>query len=101
MIKEAIKGDDDTCTVSLSFKEMIPLALATSIDALAIGVSLSFLSEPIAPAAATIGITTFIFSAVGLYIGNAFGCRYKSKAEFLGGAVLMIIGLKILIEHTL
>ena len=79
----------------------VPLAVATSIDALAIGVSLSFLGEAIVPAATTIGITTFIFSAAGLYIGNAFGCRYKSKAEFLGGAVLMIIGLKILIEHLL
>lgn len=101
MIHESLSKSCEKSDADFSPRAMFPLAIATSIDALAIGVSLSFLSEPIAPAAATIGITTFIFSAIGLYIGNAFGCRYKSKAEFLGGAVLMIIGLKILIEHTL
>ena len=80
---------------------MLPLAVATSIDALAVGVSLAFLKEPIFTSAAAIGITTALLSAVGLYIGNIFGCKYKSKAEFMGGAVLILIGIKILVEHTL
>lgn len=101
MIRESLSKECDKSDADFSARAMFPLAVATSIDALAIGVSLSFLGEAIVPAATTIGITTFIFSAAGLYIGNAFGCRYKSKAEFLGGAVLMIIGLKILIEHLL
>ena len=101
MIHESLSKECDKSDADFSARAMFPLAVATSIDALAIGVSLSFLGEAIVPAATTIGITTFIFSAAGLYIGNAFGCRYKSKAEFLGGAVLMIISLKILIEHLL
>lgn len=101
MIRESLDKSCEKSDADFSARAMFPLAVATSIDALAIGVSLSFLGEAIVPAATTIGITTFIFSAAGLYIGNAFGCRYKSKAEFLGGAVLMIIGLKILIEHLL
>ncbi len=101
MIHESLSKSCEKSDADFSPRAMSLLAVATSIDALAIGISLSFLNEPILPAATTIGITTFIFSAVGIYIGNIFGCRYKSKAEFLGGAVLMIIGLKILIEHTL
>ena len=90
------RGSDD-----FSPKAMLPLAVATSIDALAVGVSLAFLKEPIFASAAAIGITTALLSAVGLYIGNIFGCKYKSKAEFMGGAVLILIGIKILVEHTL
>jgi putative Mn2+ efflux pump MntP len=80
---------------------MFMLAIATSIDALAIGVSFAFLQIDILPAASIIGITTFILSMIGLRIGNIFGCRYKSKAEFVGGVVLIIIGIKILVEHLL
>ena len=101
MIHESLSKECEKSDADLSPRAMFPLAVATSIDALAVGISLAFLGEPILPAATTIGITTLIFSAAGLYIGNAFGCRYKSKAEFLGGAVLMLIGIKILIEHTL
>lgn len=93
--KEEEKQDDD-----FSPKVMLMLAIATSIDALAIGVSLAFLSVEILPAIAVIGVTTFAFSVSGLKIGNVFGLKYKSKAEFVGGLVLFIIGLKILIEHT-
>ena len=80
---------------------MLLLSIATSIDALAVGVSLAFLGVPIWGAAAVIGLTTFIFSAAGVRVGNIFGCRYKSKAELAGGVVLVLMGLKILVEHTL
>ena len=79
---------------------MLPMAVATSIDALAVGVSFAFLGVDIWGAAATIGVTTFLFSAVGVKIGNIFGARYKSKAEVAGGIILILIGLKILLEHT-
>lgn len=101
MIHESLSKDCERSNSDFSAKQMFPLAIATSIDALAVGVSLAFLKEPIFAAATTIGITTAMLSAVGLYIGHAFGCRYKSKAEFMGGAVLILIGIKILVEHTL
>ena len=78
---------------------MIPLAVATSIDALAVGISFAFLGVDIVTAALLIGMTTFILSAAGVLVGNAFGAKYKSKAEFAGGVVLILIGLKILLEH--
>ena len=80
---------------------MFPLAIATSIDALAIGVSFAFLGVNIWYAIALIGVTTGLFSAAGVYIGKFFGMRYKSKAEFTGGFILIAMGLKILLEHTL
>ena len=80
---------------------MLAMALATSIDALAIGVSFAFLKVNIWPAILFIGLTTAVFSAAGVYIGNVFGSRYKSKAEFAGGFILISMGLKILLEHTL
>ena len=101
MIHESLSKGCERSNSDFSAKQMFPLAVATSIDALAVGVSLAFLKEPIFAAATTIGITTAMLSAVGLYIGQAFGCRYKSKAEFMGGAVLILIGIKILVEHTL
>lgn len=101
MVRESLDKSCEKSDADFSARSMFPLAIATSIDALAVGVSLAFLGEKIIPAASTIGVTTFAFSAAGLYIGNAFGCRYKSKAEFLGGAVLMVLGLKIVLEHTL
>jgi len=78
---------------------MIPLAFATSIDALAVGVSFAFLRVSIIPAVLFIGVTTFTLSLAGVKIGNVFGLRFKSKAEFAGGVILVLIGIKILIEH--
>ena len=77
------------------------MAVATSIDALAVGVSFAFLKVNIWTAILVIGLTTAAFSGVGLKLGNVFGCRYKSKAELAGGIILVLIGLKILIEHLL
>ena len=101
MIHESLSKSCEKSSADFSAKAMFPLAVATSIDALAVGISLAFLNENIVTSAVTIGITTLILSAIGIYIGNAFGCRYKSKAEFLGGAVLILIGIKILVEHTI
>lgn len=101
MIYESLSKKCDKNDGDFSAKSMFPLAIATSIDALAVGVSFAFLKVDIVPAAFTIGVTTLIFSAVGLYIGNIFGCKYKSKAEFIGGVVLVLMGVKILLEHTI
>ena len=84
---------------SFKMSAMLPLAVATSIDALAIGVTFAFLKVNIAVSACFIGIITFILSAAGVKIGNVFGCKYKSKAELLGGVVLLLMGIKILLEH--
>lgn len=78
---------------------MVMLAIATSIDALAVGVTFAFLQVDIIPAVSFIGIVTFVLSAVGVKIGNVFGTKYKSKAEAAGGIILILIGLKILFEH--
>ena len=93
MIREAF-GEEEQLDDSFSVKTM----LATSIDALTVGVSFACIDVDIVPAIAIIGTTTFILSAVGIKIGNVFGAKYKSKAEFLGGAVLILLGLKILLE---
>ena len=90
----------DTEEVSLKPVKMFPLAIATSIDALAVGVSFAFLQVRILPAVSFIGITTFVLSMTGVKIGNVFGAKFKSKAEFAGGVILVLIGLKILLEHT-
>lgn len=89
-----------TKEVSLKPSEMLPLALATSIDALAVGVSFAFLQVEILPAVLSIGGITLILSMVGVKIGNIFGARFKSKAELAGGILLVLMGLKILLEHT-
>ena len=101
MIKESF--DNDTCELSpdFSFKTMLVLAIATSIDALAVGVSFAFLKVNVWVAILIIGLTTAAFSSAGLVIGNLFGCRYKSKAELAGGIILVLIGLKILVEHLI
>lgn len=101
MIKESL-GKEECCGVNpdFSFRTMLPMAVATSIDALAIGVSFAFLKVNIWSAVAVIGVTTALFSGAGVYIGNIFGNRYKSKAEFAGGFILIAMGLKILLEHT-
>ena len=83
---------------SLKPAQMLPLALATSIDALAVGVSLSFLQVNIIPAVCLIGMVTFVLSAAGVKIGSVFGASFKSKAELAGGTVLILIGIKILLE---
>ena len=101
MIRESLDDECEKSVNNFSAKHMLPLAVATSIDALAIGISFAFLKQSIALPSTIIGITTAIISIAGLYIGKAFGCKYRSKAEFLGGAVLIIIGIKILVEHTL
>lgn len=85
---------------SFSAKAMFPLAIADSIDALAVGVSFAFLKVRIIPAVLMIGVTTFFFSVAGVKIGNAFGARYKSKAELVGGIILILMGVTILLEHT-
>ena len=103
MIIEALKPDSGEEGIEkdapLNIREMFTLAVATSIDALAVGISFAFLNYPIASAAAIIGITTFVISIIGVYIGNFFGTRYKKKAEIVGGIILILIGLKILLEH--
>lgn len=98
MIKESFDKPDELDD-SFSVRAMIPLAIATSIDALAIGVTFACLKVEILSAVTLIGITTFVLSAIGVKIGNVFGCKFKSKAEFIGGAVLILMGLKILLEH--
>lgn len=100
MLREALsKGEEEELNTSFGPKSMIPLAVATSIDALAVGVTFAFLQVRIIPAVSMIGITTFLFSLVGVKIGNIFGLKYKTKAEFAGGVILILIGLKILLEH--
>ena len=100
MIREALSGgDDDDGDASLAPRVMVLLALATSIDALAVGVGFAFLSVNIAAAAGFIGAVTFALSAAGVKIGSVFGARYKSRAEITGGAILIIMGTKILVEH--
>ena len=101
MIREAVKNEEENLNDSFSPKTMLPLAVATSIDALAVGVTFAFLDVAIIPAVSIIGVTTFIFSAAGVKIGNVFGAKYKSKAELVGGIVLVAMGIKILIEHLL
>lgn len=98
MVKESF-GKPDELNSSFSPRAMLPLAVATSIDALAVGVTFACLKVDILPAVGLIGVTTFLFSAVGVKIGNVFGVRFKSKAELIGGAVLILMGLKILLEH--
>lgn len=101
MIREALNGDEEEMDDSFSFKTMIPLAIATSIDALAIGVTFAFLQVNIIPAVLIIGVITFGFSAMGIKIGNTFGAKYKSKAELAGGIILIMLGIKILVEHLM
>ena len=98
MIREA-RGDAEEVDASFGAKSMFPLAIATSIDALAVGVTLAFLQVNILASVSLIGATTFVLSIIGLTVGNLFGAKYKSRAEILGGIVLMVMGLKILAEH--
>ena len=99
MIHEALDNDEEEADASLDVKTMFLLAVATSIDALAIGITFAFLKVNIIPAVCIIGIVTFIISFAGVKIGNVFGARYKNKAEIVGGVILILLGLKILLEH--
>lgn len=100
MIKEAFSKEDNNENSSFAFKTMLVLAIATSIDALAVGVTYALLPDiNIVAAVVFIGITTFILSAIGLKVGNIFGLKYKSKAEIAGGVILILMGIKILLEH--
>lgn len=100
MIREALGKDEEECNDSFGIKAMLPMAIATSIDALAIGVTFGFMPDVnIVPAVSFIAVITFTLSAVGVKIGNVFGAKYKSKAEFVGGAILILMGIKILLEH--
>ncbi len=98
MIMEAF-GEDENIAPDFGLKTMLILAVATSIDALAVGVSFAFLKVNIIYAASIIGVTTYLFSAIGIKIGNIFGSKYKSKAEIAGGLILICIGIKVLLEH--
>lgn len=101
MIKESFSlNEAASCKVpSLKPKEMLPLAVATSIDALAVGVSLAFLKVSILPAVMLIGATTLILSMIGVGIGSVFGAKFKSKAELVGGILLILMGIRIVFDH--
>ncbi|MEI3384931.1 MAG: manganese efflux pump MntP family protein [Faecalibacillus intestinalis] len=101
MLIDGIKAEDDeeTGEFKLDLKELFLLAIATSIDALAVGITFTFLNYPIVECMSIIGCTTFIISFIGVYIGKIFGSKYEHKAEIAGGIILIVIGLKILLEH--
>ena len=99
MVRES-RGEAEHLDDSFTPGTMLPLAVATSIDALAVGVTFAFLNVRIIPAAALIGVTTFALSAIGMRLGNVFGARYQARAELAGGIVLILMGVKILLEHT-
>ena len=103
MIREAMSPEDEetACAVDywLDYKQLFLMAIATSIDALAVGVTFAFLRVKIVPAVTLIGCTTFCLSLVGVVVGNFFGARYKRRAELTGGIILVLLGLKILLEH--
>lgn len=103
MVVEAVREKEEKeigeMDLPLNHKEMLVLAVATSIDALAVGITFAFLDVPIAEAVIIIGCTTFVLSILGVVVGNYFGSRYKKKAEITGGIILILIGLKILLEH--
>lgn len=102
MIAEALKKEEEEVKKAesrLDIRELFLMSVATSIDALAVGITFAFLNVSIVPAITIIGCTTFVLSAAGVFIGNIFGSRYKSRAELCGGVILVLIGVKILLEH--
>ena len=99
MIKESREDEEEEVSASFDVKTMLALAVATSIDALAVGVTFAFLHVNIVWAVTFIGCTTFVLSAVGVKVGNIFGMKYKSRAELAGGVILILMGVKILLEH--
>lgn len=108
MIRESFSKEEDAETDALGFKTMLLMAVATSIDALAVGITFACVPVNIIEATALIntviaviiiGITTFILSMIGVKVGNIFGTKYKNKAEFAGGVILILLGIKIIVEH--
>ena len=100
MVRESRSREEEEVDASFTPRAMLPLAVATSIDALAVGVTFAFLRVEIAPAAALIGVTTLVLSALGVKAGSVFGDRFQSRAELAGGVILILMGTKILLEHT-
>ena len=99
MIRESRSTEEEEMEASFGAKAMFPLAVATSIDALAVGITFAFLEVSILPAVCFIAATTFLLSCIGVKVGNLCGTRFQSKAELLGGIILILLGLKILLEH--
>ena len=102
MLREALGGEEDECEDcenSLTVKAMLPMAIATSIDALAVGISLAVVNANIWVSVAFIGVVTFLLSGAGVKIGSIFGARFEKKAQLFGGVLLILLGLKILLEH--
>lgn len=99
MIKEALSDEEESTEAAMDVKNMLLLAIATSVDALAVGITFAFLNVNIWYAVAFIGVITFLFSAVGIKIGSLFGTKFKTKAEIAGGVILILMGAKILLEH--
>ena len=99
MIWDSFHPEEEACKAGFDWKELLVLAVATSIDALAVGITFAFLQVSILPAVALIGCTTFAISLAGVWIGHRFGGRLKDKAALAGGIILCLIGLKILLEH--
>lgn len=99
MIRESREQDEENLSDSFSFGAMLPLAVATSIDALAVGVTFAFLQVAIVPAVLLIAAVTFVLTLCGFWLGTVFGAKLQSKAELFGGVILVLIGLKILLEH--
>ena len=104
MLREALSGEEDEAEAAaigagLDHKKLFLMAIATSIDALAIGITFAFLDTAILPACGIIGTTTFCISVAGVAVGCWFGARYKKRAELTGGVILMLLGVKILLEH--
>ena len=98
MIRESF-GDEEEADASFGLRAMLPLALATSIDALAVGLTFAFLSVRVLSAVTLIGVVTLIISMIGVKLGNLFGARFRGKAEFAGGLILILLGIKILLQH--
>lgn len=101
MIREAFEEDDENAreTPQFDWQHMLPLAIACSIDAFAIGVSFAFMKVNIVWSVLVIGVVTGTFSAVGLHIGHAFGAKWQKPSQIAGGVILILIGLKVLLEH--
>lgn len=100
MVREGLNREEEPADSSFGFRTMLLLAIATSIDALAVGITFALLPDVnITAAVCFIGCITFILSGIGLKVGNVFGLRYKSRAEIAGGVILILMGIKILLEH--
>ena len=99
MIKESFNSEDEDKNDRVDFKTMIVLAIATSIDALAVGITFAFFDVNVIVAVSIIGVITFFISLLGVKVGNKFGDKYQNKAELMGGILLVLLGIKILVEH--